>query len=54
MQWLLRVEEAVGGESSQRAESLTAEIEDIHLKRKQVYGSPRVHRELLDRGTTCA
>lgn len=37
-------------ESSQRAESLTAEIEDIHLKRKQVYGSPRVHQELLDRG----
>ena len=39
--------------TSQRAESLTAEIEEIHLKRKEVYGSPRVHQELLDRGYEC-
>ena len=39
--------------TSQRAESLTAEIEEIHLKRKGVYGSPRVHQELLDRGHDC-
>ena len=40
-------------ETAQRAESLTAEIEEIHLKRKGVYGSPRVHQELLDRGHEC-
>lgn len=40
-------------ETAQRAESLTAEIADIHLKRKEVYGSPRVHQELLDRGHSC-
>ena len=40
-------------ETAQRTESLTAEIEDIHLKRKEVYGSPRVHQELLDRGHSC-
>lgn len=40
-------------ETAQRAESLTAEIEEIHLKRKGVYGSPRVHQELLDRGVSC-
>lgn len=39
--------------TSQRAESLTAEIEEIHHKRKEVYGSPRVHQELLDRGHEC-
>lgn len=39
--------------TAQRAESLTAEIEEIHLKRKEVYGSPRVHQELLDRGHAC-
>ncbi len=39
--------------TSQRAESLTAEIKEIHLKRKEVYGSPRVHQELLDRGHAC-
>jgi len=37
-------------DTRQRAESLTAEIQEIHHKRKQVYGSPRVHQELLDRG----
>lgn len=40
-------------ETAQRAESLTAEIANIHLKRKEVYGSPRVHSELLDRGHSC-
>ncbi len=40
-------------ETAQRAESLTAEIANIHLKRKEVYGSPRVHSELLDRGHRC-
>ena len=39
--------------TEQQAESLTIEIEDIHVKRKQVYGSPRVHQELLDRGHSC-
>ena len=39
--------------TAQRAESLTAEIEEIHHKRKEVYGSPRVHQELLDRGHEC-
>ncbi len=40
-------------QTRQRAESLTSEIEEIHLKNKQVYGSPRVHQELVDRGHEC-
>ncbi|QDT32390.1 IS3 family transposase [Thalassoglobus polymorphus] len=34
----------------QRAELLTGEIEEIHLKRKEAYSSLRVHQELLDPG----
>jgi transposase InsO family protein len=38
---------------SQQRELLLAEIEDIHLKRRKVYGSPRVHAELTARGWRC-
>ena len=40
-------------DTEQRTELLMIEIEDIHSKRKQAYGSPRVHQELLDRGHSC-
>ena len=40
-------------ETSQKKETLLGEIEVIHDQTKQVYGSPRVHQELLERGHTC-
>jgi transposase InsO family protein len=42
------------GERSQRRELLRVEIGAIHReKRKDVYGSPRIHRELAARGRRC-
>lgn len=38
---------------SQQRELLLAEIEEIHLKRRKVYGSPRIHEELKARGRSC-
>lgn len=39
---------------SQRRESLRSEIEAIHReRRKDVYGSPRIHQELTARGRRC-
>lgn len=40
-------------QTRQRSESLTAVIADVHLKNKQVYGSPRIHQELVDQGHEC-
>jgi transposase InsO family protein len=46
----------VGGPSvrEQRDAELTARIIEIHDESSQTYGSPRVHRELLDRGLRCS
>ena len=38
---------------SQQRELLLAEIGEIHLKTRKVYGSPRIHEELKDRGRRC-
>jgi len=40
-------------ETTQENETLLEEIEVIHDQFNQNYGSPRVHKELLDRGYTC-
>ena len=36
-----------------RREELTAEVKQIHAQVKGRYGSPRIHAELVARGTTC-
>jgi putative transposase len=36
-----------------RREELTAEVKEIHAEVKGRYGSPRIHAELVARGTTC-
>ncbi len=38
----------------QRQQALTAQIRAIHLETKARYGSPRVHKELLERGHGCS
>lgn len=45
-----------GGPSrrEQRDAELTAKIIEIHDESTQTYGSPRVHRELLDQGHRCS
>jgi putative transposase len=36
-----------------RREELTEEVQEIHAEVKGRYGSPRIHAELVARGTTC-
>ena len=38
---------------AQRHEQLTEQIRKAHQESRQIYGSPRVHRELLAQGMTC-
>ncbi|MBL4885365.1 MAG: IS3 family transposase [Planctomycetaceae bacterium] len=40
-------------ETTQKNETLLSEIEVIHDQFNQIYGSPRMHDELLDRGHSC-
>ena len=42
-----------GGGRPQRAEPLLAEVQKIHREKKETYGSPRMHAELVSRGHRC-
>ena len=44
--WLDRPE----SRRSKRHRNLTSKIQQIHIKNKQIYGSPRIHGELIDHG----
>ena len=47
--WLSRTPSA----AEVRREELTAQVQEIHAQVKGRYGSPRIHAELVARGTTC-
>ncbi len=36
-----------------RQEQLTGEIRQAHEQSRRIYGSPRVHQELVSRGVAC-
>lgn len=40
--------------TAQRQASLTEEIREIHQEYREVYGSPRIHEELRERGQECS
>jgi len=46
--WLCRSESA----RSRRHRNLTIRIRQIHIENKQIYGSPRIHGELVEQGET--
>lgn len=48
--WLVRKPSA----RQQRSETLVAQIRTAHAASRQIYGSPRIHQELLAKGTTCS